>query len=1551
MKRQYRNYLLSLILLLAAIKGYAQVPGISYTNTQTIVAGTTITPIAPTNSGGAVAVNGQTALLAGSVGLAGSQDGSGGTARFSNPIGMAVDSVGNIYVTDEGNYKIRKITPAGVVTTFAGTGGAGANNGLAAQATFNGPFGLCFDRAGNMYVADYFNNMIRKITPSGIVSTLAGSGTKGYVNGPSGTAQFNNPTGVAADALGNVYVADYGNRMIRKITPDGTVSLVAGQTTAGYNDAQGALAQFNGPQTLAFDPQGNLIVVDKANNMIRKITPNATVSTLAGQLTAGYSNGTGGAAQFSYPAGIAIDPAGNIYVPDYNNNCIRVISPLGVVTTLSGTTVAGSNNAAGSTTTFNNPYGIAIDKSGSLYVSDFTNETIRKVLSTPYTISPALPVGLNFNTTTGVISGAAISSSPSTTYTITAYNLSGSGTATLTFAVNAASVAPSQNMNYIMTYVPRVSGLTTSTAVVNASTDKTRVQASIQYLDGLDRPLQTVQVKGSPNGRDVVQPFIYDSQGRDSVKYLPYAVTGSAGSDGSYKTDALTAGTGVFSFYNPTGTGTSGNQQNNGIVVNPNPYSQTIFEPSSLNRVTEQGAPGTPWQPVPNSTTGHTVKMVYTLNNSYAFSADSVNGRQVAWYNATINADGSRSLVANGFYPANTITVTVTEDENWTSKRAGTTEEYKDIEGHVLLKRQYNYTTSLQVLSTYYVYDDFDKLAFVLPPMSGADAGTTISQTTLNNLCYQYRYDERGRLTQKKLPGKGWEYTVYNYIDQPVATQDSLQRAANNWIITKYDGIGRAIETGIWNASLSRSSLQGTLTGIITNLWESPVATGNGYTNVAWPTTALAATLDLNYYDSYANIPGLPATYSSPTGASVQTRGLAVAKKTAVLNTPTDQLWSVTYYDDLGRAIKSYAQHYLGGTANTGNYDAISTSYNFTNVATATTRQHFTTGSTTVPLLTATNTYMYDHMGRKVKTWEQLTYGSYLPTGNTLISQADYNEIGQVMTKHLHSTDSVSFLQNISYSYNERGWMLGSISPLFAMSLYYNTSAGNKMWNGNIMYQYWGTQGNQNSHYAYAYDKLNRLIAGSSTANNNEYPAYDQHGNIIALNRGTGTTYAAFDQLTYNYTLSGNPTNQVQSIADANTSNTGLVSGTTSYTYDGNGNMLIQNNGTNNQQNKTFTYNLLNLPQTVVAHTGITTTSTLTYTYDAAGNKLRRTSTGLSNTTDYITGIQYDGTTTPALNFIQTEEGKAVYQASTGGFEYEYYLGDNLGNTRVTFGTKTGTAAVYQTDDYYPFGMEVNSYTNYPKNEYLYNKKELQEELGQYDYGARFYDPVIGRWNVVDAYAEHPDQIDLSPYAYVGNNPITRTDPDGNCPPCEVPDEENDFLRYSNQADKNQDYTKAIIHDASVGILDVIGVRDLVRAVEHLGDKNVSTTQKVTRVVVAAVNVMPIDGEGERTGQGPKIKLEEPKIDVAYKRPNNATTPEQRASVQDKPCATCGATGGKRIADHKKPLVQEHYETGKIDKKKMHDVNSVQPQCPTCSAKQGAEMSKYSKKQKRANGL
>jgi len=246
---------------------------------------------------------------------------------------------------------------------------------------------------------------------------------------------------------------------------------------------------------------------------------------------------------------------------------------------------------------------------------------------------------------------------------------------------------------------------------------------------------------------------------------------------------------------------------------------------------------------------------------------------------------------------------------------------------------------------------------------------------------------------------------------------------------------------------------------------------------------------------------------------------------------------------------------------------------------------------------------------------------------------------------------------------------------------------------------------------------------------------------------------AEVDQLAYSYTSN---TNQLQSVTNTGTSNTDIGLSATTYNYDGNGNLLSATNITDNTHNKSFSYNILNLPIVATIPAG-----TATYTYDATGNKLRKVDalSGVTTTTDYINGIQYNGNgTTDTLSFIQTEEGKAVHNGTT--YDYQYYLGDNLGNTRITFNTKTGTAYAVQQDDYYPFGMEILRGTLLSnKNEYLYNKKELQEEFSEYDYGARFYDPVIARWTTVDPLAEKSRR--WSPYNYVQDSPIRLIDPDG----------------------------------------------------------------------------------------------------------------------------------------------------------------------------------------------
>jgi streptogramin lyase len=297
---------------------------------------------------------------------------------------VAVDGDGNLYVADANNHTIRKITPAGVVTTLAGTAGSsGSADGTGADARFKYPSGVAVDGDGNLYVADRDNNTIRKITPAGVVTTLAGTaGSSGSADGTGADARFNYPSGVAVDGVGNVNVADRYNHTIRKITPAGVVTTLAGTAgSSGSADGTGADARFSRPFGVAVDGDGNLYVTDRNNHTIRKITPAGVVTTLAGAAGSyGSADGTGADARFSGPVGVAFDGDGNLYVIDGSNHTIRKITPAGVVTTLAGAAgSSGSADGTGPLARFNYPEGVAVDGDGDVYVADRNNHTIREI--------------------------------------------------------------------------------------------------------------------------------------------------------------------------------------------------------------------------------------------------------------------------------------------------------------------------------------------------------------------------------------------------------------------------------------------------------------------------------------------------------------------------------------------------------------------------------------------------------------------------------------------------------------------------------------------------------------------------------------------------------------------------------------------------------------------------------------------------------------------------------------------------------------------------------------------------------------------------------------------------------------------------------------------------------------------------------------------------------------------------------------------------------------------------------------------------------------------
>ena len=298
---------------------------------------------------------------------------------FRRPSGVAVDGAGNVYATDQEANIIRKITPAGVVSVLAGSGAAGSADGTGSAASFYAPSGVAVDAAGTVYVADQTNHLIRKITPAGVVSTFAGTvGAPGSADGAGTAASFYYPTGLALDAAGTLYVTDLYNFTIRKITPAGVVSTFVGLAgTSGFADGPGTAARFDQPTGVAVDAGGTLYVCDRNNNRIRKVTPAGVVSTLAGTGAQGSANGAGTAATFNRPFGVGVDAGGIVYVADRYNNQIRRISPTGVVSTLAGTGAAGSADGPGPAATFNEPFGVVADAAGILYVADRAGDRVR----------------------------------------------------------------------------------------------------------------------------------------------------------------------------------------------------------------------------------------------------------------------------------------------------------------------------------------------------------------------------------------------------------------------------------------------------------------------------------------------------------------------------------------------------------------------------------------------------------------------------------------------------------------------------------------------------------------------------------------------------------------------------------------------------------------------------------------------------------------------------------------------------------------------------------------------------------------------------------------------------------------------------------------------------------------------------------------------------------------------------------------------------------------------------------------------------------------------
>ncbi|MGV8096319.1 MAG: DUF6443 domain-containing protein [Mangrovibacterium sp.] len=861
------------------------------------------------------------------------------------------------------------------------------------------------------------------------------------------------------------------------------------------------------------------------------------------------------------------------------------------------------------------------------------------------------------------------------------------------------SYAQTSTQNYIIRETVLVPGKITGSSV--DALDYTQKRTVVEYYDGLGRLLQVNNYKASGDGtKDLFTPVIYDAIGRQAKDYLPF----SSAQNMAYYTSA-TAVSNWTAYY--------------GSTDDDYAYSEKTYDNSLSNRVMEQSAPGNTWR----SGSGHTVKYDYGTNT----------GSEVLNYTID-NSTGLLILTTSVYYPANSLYKTTTWDENATTKSnsVNRVSEYRDKRDRVILERSYIGTTAF---STYYVYNDKGLLCCVIPPKVTADDGT-VTSTELAQLCYQYKYDERDRLIEKKLPGAERDYLIYDSRDRLVLRQDGKLRSTNQYQYTLYDYLNRPLEQGICTDT-AYVTLRGT------------VKISSNYTPTGTKDPQICT-----YYDNY----NFRSTWGGPTVMNTfvsvydgiqtdQVKGLVTGTKTKVLGSnPVKWIYSESYYDKYERLLQYFQGNPEGG------FNRESYAYDFEGKITDKQTLHKQTSSSTEKFTYEKCTY--DHMGRQLTS----QFGYNTTTLTTLATNV-YDDLGRLSSKRQHNSQ-----QYCDYTYNIRGWLTQINDPtvqksndkLFAMKLFYDADmssslTGGAQFNGNINGMMWRRTDNTMKGYNFSYDGLNRLTSAdfgtyssgswvASNANDFSISSYDPNGNINGLSRNNAAG-SLRDNLTYVYAG-----NQLSSISGTY-NGTGGKSG--SFTYDGNGNAI--SDGLRGLTTISY-YPEIDLPKQYYKDAN----NKVDYQYDASGIKWSKTATigGSPTTFSYYGPFVYQGTT---LVKILTPDG--FCDPTQGSGLYHYYLKDHLGNTRITYYYSGTTPTVIQEVAYDPFGYMLTDNTN-GNNKYLYNGKELQDEFFEnYDFSTRFYDAQLGIWHQQDMLLE--ESYSWSPYCYVLNNPIVMNDPTG----------------------------------------------------------------------------------------------------------------------------------------------------------------------------------------------
>ncbi len=959
--------------------------------------------------------------------------------------------------------------------------------------------------------------------------------------------------------------------------------------------------------------------------------------------------------------------------------------------------------------------------------------------------------------------------------------------------------AQTSTENYIKTTTYKIE---TANSISNPTA--TQAKVDITYIDGLGRPKQKISHQQSGNGEDLITHMQYDGFGREEFEFLPYERSASLIFDGNGYSNTT-------SFYSNSSNG----------PTTSNPWNQKQFESSALNRVLKQAAPGDDWV----MDGGHELRFSYDTNNStevHHFSVHFSGEDPVLHYEQK--------------YPEAQLYKAVTKDENWQQGdgNKGTITEFKDKKGQIILRRHYDIpigenktSTGSIVLDTYYIYDDFGNLTFVLPPKLSQQipSNGSISQSLLDALAYQYKYDHRNRVIEKKIPGKNREFMVYDDLDRLVAKGPALSPfgdGAEGWLHTKYDIFNRPVYT-LWK--------QGTVNGVQgkTLIPQTPISevripgtsSVNGvsfsYSNQVAPTSGYHV-LTVNYYDdySYTGAPSpIPTTVAEGESAvyynnTQKPKGIPTGSWVRQVETALqgNGIKSYTLYDKKARPIRMYSTNPANG------YTQIDTKNDFIGNKLKSITKHKKDAAATV--IVFTDAFTYTPQSRPLKHTHKINTG-----GEQLLTLNTYDALGRLKIKKVGGTDpsGTAALQKVDYKYNVRGWMtdINNVSALnegsnpldlFAFKILYNyvaddiNGAVTPLYNGNVAETYWRTSSdNMVRKYGYAYDYQNRLLdayyqrPGTSVPRSDSYSthySYDRNGNILTLNRNgeqdIANSIISIDDLVYTYDNG----NRLKSVRDYEVSPAGYNDFHTNameddFGYDDYGNLILN-------KDKEIThvdYNHLNLP-TKVTFSG---NRKIEYFYDASGVKLKKKVTNGStvNTTEYMDGFQY---TNSVLDFFPHTEGyiKAI-PSSLGGpgspisfsFKYVFNFLDHLGNIRLKYAqdpSNNNEISILEEDHYYPYGLKHSGYSSghlvftkdsepgtvilTPVNPFLgdsykykFGGKEYDDtfDINTYDFGARNYDPALGRWMNIDPMAEKMRRH--SPYNYAFDNPLYWIDPDG----------------------------------------------------------------------------------------------------------------------------------------------------------------------------------------------